>query len=130
MGTLLTVIHIFICFILIIAVLLQSGKAADLAGAFGGVGSQTVFGPRGAGTLLSKVTTICAVLFMLTSLGLWILSEKHTGSVIKKEAASQTETVKTEKKAAEKKEEKAPQAQEKKSQQKGKEQGKENKIPG
>ncbi|MDA1314670.1 MAG: preprotein translocase subunit SecG [Acidobacteria bacterium] len=68
----LTIIHIVVCFFLIIVVLLQSGKAADLAGAFGGMGSQTAFGPRGAATLLSKATTIAAVLFMLTSIWLGI----------------------------------------------------------
>jgi len=105
---LLTTIHIIICFVLIVAVLLQSGKSADLAGAFGGAGSQTVFGPRGAATILSKATTICAILFMLTSMGLWILSAKGTKSVVKgeeegKETAPVTETVKepTETKAQE-----------------------------
>ena len=56
--------------VLILVVLLQSGKAADLAGAFGGMGSQTVFGPRGTATVLSKATTVAAALFMVTSLGL------------------------------------------------------------
>jgi preprotein translocase subunit SecG len=84
-SALITTIHIITCFILIIAVLLQSGKAADLAGAFGGMGSQTVFGPRGAGSILSKATTICAILFMVTSMGLWILSAKGTKSVVKGE---------------------------------------------
>jgi len=81
-SALVTIIHVVICLILIIAVLLQSGKAADLAGAFGGGGSQTAFGPRGAATILSKVTTVCAILFMLTSMGLWILSAKGTKSVV------------------------------------------------
>ncbi len=89
MSAIITLIHVVICFILIVAVLLQSGKAADLAGAFGGVGSQTAFGPRGAATLLSKVTTVCAILFMLTSLGLWILSGRGTKSVVKGEEAPQ-----------------------------------------
>jgi len=80
--TFLIVLHVIICIVLILAVLLQSGKAADLAGAFGGGGSQTAFGPRSSQTILSKVTTICAVLFMLTSIGLWILSGK-TSSVAK-----------------------------------------------
>lgn len=87
MSVLITIIHIFVCLVLIIAVLLQSGKAADLAGAFGGAGSQSVFGPRGASTLLSKMTTICAVLFMITSLGLWILSGKGGRSVVSGEEA-------------------------------------------
>jgi preprotein translocase subunit SecG len=68
-----------VCVFLIIVVLLQSGKAADLAGAFGGMGSQTAFGPRGSATLLSKATTISAVLFMITSLSLSILATKSAG---------------------------------------------------
>lgn len=83
MGTLIVLLHVLICLVLIIAVLLQSGKAADLAGSFGGVGSQTAFGPRGATTLLAKVTAGAAVLFMLTSIGLWILSTKGEKSVMK-----------------------------------------------
>lgn len=67
MTIVLTVIHVIVCFFLAIVVLLQSGKAADLAGAFGGMGSQTAFGPRGSATVLSKATTIAAAIFMLTS---------------------------------------------------------------
>jgi len=77
MILLLTIIHVIVCLFLIIVVLLQSGKAADLAGAFGGMGSQTAFGPRGAATVLSKATTIAAILFMVGSLSLSIL---HTRS--------------------------------------------------
>jgi len=87
MSALVLAIHIIVCVVLIIAVLLQSGKAADLAGAFGGIGSQSVFGPRGAATLLTKVTTVCAVLFMVTSLGLWIMSAKGERSVMGGEEA-------------------------------------------
>jgi preprotein translocase subunit SecG len=76
----LTMIHIVICFFLVIVVLLQSGKAADLAGAFGGMGSQTAFGPRGSATILSKATTIAASLFMVTSLTLAILATRNAGS--------------------------------------------------
>jgi len=82
-----TIIHVIICIVLILAVLLQSGKAADLAGAFGGGGSQTAFGPRGQATLLSKVTTIGAVLFMVTSLNLWILSGRAGKSAVSGVAA-------------------------------------------
>jgi len=80
----LTTVHILICFLLIIVVLMQSGKAADLAGAFGGSGSQTAFGPRGAATLLSKATTWCAVMFMLTSLTLTLRQnvQRPTGSSV------------------------------------------------
>ncbi len=71
-----TIVHVIVCLFLAIVVLLQSGKAADLAGAFGGMGSQTVFGPRGSATVLSKATTIAAALFMVTSLTLSILSTR------------------------------------------------------
>ena len=79
-AILLTVVHIVVCVFLIIVVLLQSGKAADLAGAFGGSGSQTAFGPRGSATLLSKATTVSAILFMVTSMSLSIVSMKTTGT--------------------------------------------------
>ncbi len=73
----LTIIHVIVCFFLVVVVLLQSGKAADLAGAFGGMGSQTVFGPRGSATVLSKATTIAATVFMITSLSLSILAQRQ-----------------------------------------------------
>ncbi len=68
------------CLFLIVVVLLQSGKAADLAGAFGGMGSQTAFGPRGSVTLLSKATTISAVIFMITAMSLSILATRGAGT--------------------------------------------------
>ncbi len=73
------IVHIVVCLFLIVVILLQSGKAADLAGAFGGMGSQTAFGPRGSATLLSKATTISAVLFMVTSMSLSILASRSSG---------------------------------------------------
>ena len=73
---LLLAVHYLICVFLIVVVLLQSGKAADLAGAFGGMGSQTVFGPRGSATVLSRATTIAASLFMVTSLTLSIMATR------------------------------------------------------
>lgn len=76
---LVTAIHVVVCFILILVVLLQSGKAADLAGAFGGMGSQTTFGPRGTATVLSKVTTAAAVIFMITALTLFIMENRGSG---------------------------------------------------
>jgi preprotein translocase subunit SecG len=79
MLILVTIIHVLVCIFLIIVVLLQSGKAADLAGAFGGMGSQTAFGPRGSATLLSKATTISAVVFMITSLSLSVLATRNAG---------------------------------------------------
>src|SRR5439155_3765689 len=78
--TLLTIVHVLVCLFLIVVVLLQSGKAADLAGAFGGMGSQTAFGPRGSATLLSKATTISAVVFMCTSLALSILATRSAST--------------------------------------------------
>ena len=94
MIILLTIVHVLVCLFLIIVVLLQSGKAADLAGAFGGMGSQTAFGPRGSATLLSKATTISAIVFMLTSMSLSIFATRNAGSgasldVIKKKALTQ-----------------------------------------
>ena len=80
MVVVLTIIHVIVCFFLMIVVLLQSGKAADLAGAFGGMGSQTAFGPRGSATVLSKATTIAAAVFMLTSLTLAIMATRNSGS--------------------------------------------------
>jgi preprotein translocase subunit SecG len=80
MVILLTIIHVIVCLFLVVVVLLQSGKAADLAGAFGGMGSQTVFGPRGSATVLSKATTIAAGLFMLTSLTLSVLATRGGGA--------------------------------------------------
>ena len=79
MYYLILTVHIIVCFFLIIVILLQSGKAADLAGAFGGMGSQTAFGPRGSATLLSKATTVSAVLFMITSMTLSIMATKTAG---------------------------------------------------
>ena len=67
---LLVTLHVVVCGLLIIVIMLQSGEAADLAGAFGGAGSQTAFGPRGAATFLSKATTWCAIMFMLTSMAM------------------------------------------------------------
>src|SRR5215470_16931662 len=73
------------CLVLVIVVLLQSGKAADLAGAFGGAGSQTAFGPRGAANVLSKATTWCAVMFMLCAFAMTLRTDervKESGSVL------------------------------------------------
>lgn len=86
----LTIIHILVCIFLIAVVLLQSGKGAELGAAFGG-SSHTLFGSRGAATFLSKMTTIVAVMFMITSLALAIISAKG-GSVIKKVPTAQERT--------------------------------------
>ncbi|HTS11028.1 MAG TPA: preprotein translocase subunit SecG [Candidatus Limnocylindrales bacterium] len=79
-------LHILVCFVLVIVIMLQSGNAADLAGAFGGAGSQTAFGPRGAATFLSRATTWCAIVFMMTSLAISVKRNPNesvgTGSVL------------------------------------------------
>jgi preprotein translocase subunit SecG len=75
------------CLFLIIVVLLQSGKAADIAGAFGGAGSQTAFGPRGAATVLSRATTWCAIMFMVCAMALVLHVDKGVeqgGSILEK----------------------------------------------
>src|ERR1700729_2461935 len=92
-----TAVHVVVCLFLIIVVLLQSGKAADLAGAFGGMGSQTVFGPRGTATVLSKATTIAAALFMVTSLTLVVMANgagHRSGSVLDKRTTTAPAPVK------------------------------------
>jgi preprotein translocase subunit SecG len=90
------VIHILVCVFLVVIVLLQSGKSADLAGAFGGMGSQSTFGPRGTATILSKLTTTLAILFMVTSLTLWIIGARKgssgTQTVLKQEDVKQEQT--------------------------------------
>ena len=87
MFALLVALHLIAAAILILVVLLQSGKAGDLASAFGGATSQAAFGSRGAATLLTKATTVCAVIFMFTSLGLAILYSQDTSATVMEEAA-------------------------------------------
>ena len=74
----LVILHVIICLFLIGVVLLQQGKSADLAGAFGGQGSQTAFGPRGASNVLTRMTTISAILFMLTSISLTVAMSRSS----------------------------------------------------
>ena len=76
MVALLTVIHILVAVTLVLIVLLQSGKGSDIAGAFGGMGSQAAFGPRGTATFLSKATIALAAVFMVTSISLSILASR------------------------------------------------------
>ena len=93
-SPLLVVLHVLVCLTLCLVVLLQSGKAADLAGAFGGAGSQTAFGPRGAASFLSKATTWCAIMFMITSVTLTVRQNKvgpaTGGSVLEGTAPAST----------------------------------------
>jgi preprotein translocase subunit SecG len=95
MVTLITIVHIIVCFFLIGVVLLQSGKSGDIAAAFGGQGSQTAFGPRGAATALTRATTWAAGIFILTSVTLSIMASRHTNagptSVLEGVTPSQTQ---------------------------------------
>lgn len=98
MVALLVILHVIVCVFLVIVVLLQSGKAADLAGAFGGMGSQTAFGPRGSATVLSKATTVAAVVFMVTSLSLAVIQTRSAGgasSVLDRQKSTKKTTVPT-----------------------------------
>jgi preprotein translocase subunit SecG len=76
---LITTIHIIVCLFIVVVVLLQSGKSGDIAAAFGGMGSQTAFGPRGAASALSKATTWSAVIFMVTSVTLSVYASRRSG---------------------------------------------------
>ncbi|MBW1994453.1 MAG: preprotein translocase subunit SecG, partial [Deltaproteobacteria bacterium] len=85
MSILLIVIHVIVCIALIMIVLLQTGKGADMGAAFGGGSSQTFFGSTGASTFLSKATTVAAIVFMITSLGLaYLSSHRPEGSIMEK----------------------------------------------
>src|SRR5438270_7708565 len=77
-----TVIYILVCLLLLLVILLQQGKGGDMASAFGGGSSQTAFGARGGATLLTKMTTVCAVLFMLGALVLAILGQRGPRSLV------------------------------------------------
>ena len=83
MFTLMIILHVVVSFALILIVLLQTGKGAEMGAGFGGGSNQTIFGSRGAATFLSKVTTVAAVLFMVTSLSLAIMTKNRTGSVVR-----------------------------------------------
>ena len=82
MPVILIIIHVIVCIALIMIVLLQTGKGADMGAAFGGGSSQTLFGSTGASTFLTKATTAAAIVFMLTSLGLAYMSGHKTGDSI------------------------------------------------
>ncbi len=77
--TLIVVIHVFVCFLMIGAILLQSGKGAEIGASFGG-SSQTVFGSRGPANFLSKLTVVVAAIFMVTSFSLAILAKQRNFS--------------------------------------------------
>ena len=88
MVILLTIIHVLMCFAIIAIVLLQSGKGADIGSAFGGAGSQAVFGSMGTPTLLGKVTTGVAIVFTITSFSLAMLGGERSSSVVREPTTS------------------------------------------
>ena len=95
MVILITVVHVIVCVFLIAVVLLQSGKSADIAAAFGGMGSQTAFGTRTAATVLTRATTWAAIIFMVTSITLTIFASRRgtsTGSVMEGTKSTPTKT--------------------------------------
>jgi preprotein translocase subunit SecG len=85
-------LHILVCIFLIGVVLVQQGRSADLAGAFGGQGSQTAFGPRAAANVLTRLTTWAAIIFMITSLSLTVMYARgnHSRSVLGDQPTHQT----------------------------------------
>jgi preprotein translocase subunit SecG len=84
----LTIVHVLMCFAIIAIVLLQSGKGADIGSAFGGAGSQAVFGSMGTPTLLGKVTTGVAIVFTITSFSLAMLGGERSSSVVREPTTS------------------------------------------
>ncbi len=99
MTALLIIVHVIVCVALIMIVLLQTGKGADMGAAFGGGSSQTLFGTSGASTFLSKATTVAAIVFMITSLGLAYVSGKREGSSVMKHTKAPIEQKQAEKPA-------------------------------
>jgi len=87
-----TALYVLVCFVLLLVILLQQGKGGDIASAFGGSGSQAAFGARAGATLLTRVTTVGAVLFMLGALGLAIVSKRAPGSVVGGTSAPATQS--------------------------------------
>jgi preprotein translocase subunit SecG len=90
-------LHIIVCIILVLVVLLQSGRSADLAGAFGGSGTQTAFGSRGPASFLSKMTTVAAIIFMVTSFSLSMITVKRDSKSILETTAKRQATQATQK---------------------------------
>ncbi len=79
---LITTIYVLVCFVLVMVILLQQGKGGDIASAFGGGSSQAAFGARSGATVLSRATTVCAILFIVGALALGILGRVGPGSVV------------------------------------------------
>ncbi|MGH7198093.1 MAG: preprotein translocase subunit SecG [Candidatus Omnitrophota bacterium] len=98
MELVVTIVHYFLCFFLMIVILLQAGKGADIGAAFGAGSSQTLFGPRGAATFLNKLTSVVAVAFLVTSLSLSEMSKTRAGKSVFERVSTtpKTETAPTE----------------------------------
>ena len=94
LTALITIVHVIVCAVLIVVVLLQHGKSADIAATLGGMGSQTAFGPRGTATVFSRLTTWCAILFMLTSMGLTFITSRHISSSVMDSVSTPAQTPK------------------------------------
>ena len=77
-----SVLYVLVCFLLVLVILLQQGKGGDIANAFGGGASQAVFGARSGATVLSRATTVCAILFIGGALVLTIMAQRGPGSVV------------------------------------------------
>jgi preprotein translocase subunit SecG len=92
MTIFLTVLHVMVCLVLIVVVLLQRGKGAEIGAVFGGGAGTTVFGSRGAGNFLTKLTTGAAVVFMLTSLTLAYFAQEGSESTLFEEEQQETVT--------------------------------------
>jgi preprotein translocase subunit SecG len=92
MITGLSLLHILVCVALVLIVLLQAGKGASMGAAFGGA-SQTIFGSSGAATFLTKITTVAAILFMVTSIFLTMLSARRSSAVLEETKTEVTETL-------------------------------------
>ena len=89
-----TTVHVIVCAVLIVVVLLQHGKSADIAATFGGMGSQTAFGPRGTATVFSRLTTWCAIIFMITSMALTYINSMQGSSSVMDKVPTPVETPK------------------------------------
>ncbi len=90
MTTVLIIVHVLVAILLIGVVLIQRGQGADMGASFGGGGAQTLFGSRGSGSFLGKLTGGLAATFMMTSLTLAFFSQQQTGSVVERSIAGQT----------------------------------------
>lgn len=95
MMTFVVVLHVFVCLLLILIVLLQAGKGAEMGATFGAGGSQSVFGSGGAAPFMTKLTTVIAVIFMVTSIGLTILNARASKKTVVEGIPTQMTPVET-----------------------------------